>query len=395
MPSPLPRGRRPQAFTLVELLVSTAILAILLLVVVSVLEQTQRSWRDARGRVTQFREARVAFDLISRTLQQATLNTYWDYFYTSTGSNQPNPSNPVEPPKFYVRNSELHFIAGQTLDLVPNADASLHPGHALFFQAPLGYSILYPNLNNLLNGRGFYVEWGSDQPFRPGFLNSDGVPENYRFRLMEFRPPSEANWVYIMPGNKPRNQRWFDNTGSTYDHNSYTGNALNNLKSQASGEFNDVSDLTDFTRPVAENILGLVVSPRRSGAEATAGSADPWDIAPRYSYDSYDPDNSTPGTYETVVEDPVTGGAIQGTQHLIPPLVQLTMVAIDETSAIRLADRYGTTPPNYFGGLFEQVDRYDDDIETLESRLRADNLSYQVFSTTVPIRSAKWDGSAN
>ena len=69
------------AFTLIELLVSMAILSLLLLLLAQLLDQVQQAWRYSEGRVSQFREARVAFDIITKNLSQASLNTYWDYEY--------------------------------------------------------------------------------------------------------------------------------------------------------------------------------------------------------------------------------------------------------------------------------------------------------------------------
>ena len=74
------------AFTLIELLVSVTFLVILMMVVTQVIGIVQRTWVRANSRVSQFREARRAFDLISRNLSQATLNTYWTTDLTQLSS---------------------------------------------------------------------------------------------------------------------------------------------------------------------------------------------------------------------------------------------------------------------------------------------------------------------
>ena len=69
------------AFTLLEILVSCAALALLLVFMVSITGMVQTTYRRTQGKAEQFREARVAFEAITRRLAQSTLNTYWDYHY--------------------------------------------------------------------------------------------------------------------------------------------------------------------------------------------------------------------------------------------------------------------------------------------------------------------------
>ena len=135
-----------RAFTLVELLVSMTVLSILLLVCASVLDHSRRTWSQARARVDQFREARIAFDIITRNLAQAGLNTSGDYHYTETGTNE-GPEDNAVPPSAYVRHSELQFQSGTAYQMIgPSASPASYPGHAVFFQAPLGLSVGHPGL---------------------------------------------------------------------------------------------------------------------------------------------------------------------------------------------------------------------------------------------------------
>ena len=162
--------RRRNSFTLIEVLVATTVLSVLLLLIMSVLNQTQDSWRSSKSRVSQFRDARVAFELINRNLSQAMLNTYRDYYYDSTRSNVPAGN---EAPSRYQRQSELQFVCGPTADanmISTRGGADEYPGHGVFFQAPLGYTEnpLYKNLGNLLCARGYFVRFGNDSdPFGP------------------------------------------------------------------------------------------------------------------------------------------------------------------------------------------------------------------------------------
>lgn len=353
-------------------MVSTAILSVLLLLVISVLDQTQRSWQQSRSRVEQFRDARVAFELLTRNLSQATLNTYWDYFYA--GQDPPNQPPPVtggsapRPPDAYMRMSELQFRVDQTTSLLTGSPA-VRPGHAVFFQAPLGLTVnpQYRSLSNLLNARGYFVQFGSDEDLRPGFLGATIEPR-HRYRLFEYRPPAEA---YTAGGQ------------------SYQGNTI---YVNPTGWFRD--DVNLVSRPIADNIILLLISPQVSEEAAAARNQPPHWIAPQYRYNSLDPDNST-STISPVTVDPDTSRLNQGTQHLMPPLLKVTMVALDEASAQRWTSDNNNNPVNILqeaNAPFTNVSNYDDDLQRLQDYLNDQRLNYRVFTSTVGIRSAKWDG---
>src|ERR1043165_3679421 len=95
------RESRPPAFTLIEVMVSTSLLAILLMILLGIVNQTSATWRYSVSKVEQFRGARQAFESMTRRLSQATLNTYWDY----------DPP-PPKPPLKYIRQSDLRFVSG-------------------------------------------------------------------------------------------------------------------------------------------------------------------------------------------------------------------------------------------------------------------------------------------
>lgn len=353
-------------FTLVEILLSTAILSILMLVCVSALDQMSKSWRVSKGKVEQFREARIAFELITRNLSQATLNSYWDYYYNETRSNQP-PATVAATPSAYVRQSELRFrsdAASKLLGIVSNP--AFNPGHAVFFQAPLGASINTPSLGNLLNARGYYLSFDSDAENRPPFVTEGGLPLRFRYRLMEYRPPAEkvtasagsfsGNTVYSNPDN------WFQ------------------------------QDLKKASRPVADNIVLLILSPRVSEEAAKTGKRDVFWPAPYYSYNSADVDNSTPQV-DSIISS--SSKPDQGTQHLLPPLIQVTMIAIDEPSAIRWSAKNHDQPVDIVaesGAAFTNVNAYDADLLKVKDYLTSERLNYRVFTTSVNLRNARWDG---
>ena len=81
------------------------------------------------------------------------------------------------------------------------------------------------------------------------------------------------------------------------------------------------------------------------------------------------------------------------TFNQLPPLVQVVMVAIDERSAVKLAD--GSSLQNYekianFSTLFTKPEDFDKDLKTIEDALISQNITYQVFNSMVPIEGAKW-----
>ena len=355
-------------FTLVELLVSMGVLSILMLVAMTALETTQRSWRETKSKVDQFREARIAFETITRNLSQATLNTYWDYFYAETQSNQP-PSDVSVSPAGYVRQSELDFQILPAVELTPGGDVSHKPGHALFFQAPLGLSQSYRGLGHLLNARGYYVHFESNVERRPAFLPGGIIPVKHRYRLMEYRPPAEsvAQQGDDLLGNAVYTQRhWYQ------------------------------QNLEAVSRPIADNILLLLFSAQvpSDTLSPESGRKAYW-IAPGYRYNSRDVENQTPDVESPVVR---TDGSIhQGTQHLLPPQVRVTLVAGEEDSTRQWLGRGGDAEALALSQLaeapFEDAQHYERDLDRLKQYLNRQRVNYRVFTTTITLRNAAWDSS--
>lgn len=362
-----PGLRTSRAFTMVELLVSTVVLAVLMITCVTAVDAVRRSVTSVRGKAQQFREARQAFDLITKTLSQATLNTYWDYYYGSTGSNEA-PAGEVVAPSAYIRQSELQFQLGQAPVLMGGGTtAARNPGHAVFFQAPLGLTQASSGqLGNLLNARGFAVQFSDDATNRPPFFADHQIPVRHRYRLIEYRPPAErtttlaGNAIYSHPTD------WFR------------------------------QNLDTSTRVVADNIILLVLSPRVSEEDARVAKKSAQWLAPLYTYNSLDVDNAT-AEVEKVSLSKTTGEAVQGTQHLLPPLVTVTMVALEEVSAARWAERNNNAPVDFLeeaGTPFTEAARYAEDLAALEAWLEGQKLHYETFSTTVALRNARWDSRA-
>ncbi len=334
-----------RGFSLIELMVAMGILSVLMLMLTALLDQVQRSWRFSESRISQFREARVAFDVMTKNIGQASLNTYWDLRDDDRDGLFDE----------YYRTSELHFITMPASQL--GGSATQQPvGQAIFFQAPLGFSTQYRNLNNLFNGRGYFVAFGSDRRFKPSFVES---ADRFRYRLMEFRPPAESNQVF-QDGQEER---------ATNQPQLFTQWYKQSL-SVGKGSFED------HLNPLAENILTVIVAPRDSLEVGVANRNETYSrIAPNYRFDSND-----------------TSGDLESFAQQVPPLLRVTMVAIDETAAIRYEN--GSSPPaeltNALNGLFTNTNNYAQDVQRAAEALNNLGVSHKIFSSLVMLRSSKW-----
>jgi len=388
-----PRPGARAAFTLIELLVSVTFLVILMLVVSQVIGIVQRSWVRANSRVSQFREARQAFDTLSRSLSQTTLNNYWDNEFDTVGTDAAGQQ--ITLAKDYFRQSELQFVCGPTSKVVPGAagNAQNYPGHAVFFQAPLGIASLVAtttsgssntqpvnteNMVNLLCGRGYFVEWGNDASFRPAFLDqlNNAVPVRSRLRLMEYSPTAEKNRIYdtTLRPITSHSMEWYQDV----------------LNTEVQAAQQETSRTRAFTRPIAENIIALVISPQIevTGNQNTA----PYSIAPQYLYDS---------TLKLNPGATLNNAGPQGTQHLLPPLLKVSMIALDERSGEFLAREENSQMRAQLltaiagklqnaASLSEELDGSQGKAGTLVQLLLDQKLNYRVFSTTIALKQARW-----
>ena len=345
-------SRQPRGFTLVELMVAMAVFTVIALMLLTVINNVSQLVRRSREQTEGFQGARIGFESLTRALSQATLNTYWDY-YDSAGKPASDPAYNGVPYK-YGRQSELHLVSGQAQSLIASGSTGTLPTHAVFFQAPLGQaadSSLKP-LNNTLNACGFFVEFGSDKEFRPDFLaNQPGIKERFRYRLMQMYQPTENLQIY-----------------STGTGNGWFTGPL------AAGASRPV-------QVVAENIIALVLIPKLSanGSELAA---------PDYSYDS-----RAARTFGT-------GTSKGNTLHQLPPLIEVIMVGLDESSAQRLAAVSNAPPDLGLANLFKNIDasktlddktgQLETDLTALGAKLTSLHLSFRIFRTDVSIRGAKW-----
>ena len=357
-------GGKTSGVTLVEMLVSIAVLAVLMVIIFQTIQLAGGAFKHSAGTKNVAQQTRDAFERMTRQLSQATLNTYFTYY----------PAPPAKPTN-YIRQSELQFLSGYGPSPTAGPTQTFVTGqitHAVFFQAPLGVTddqANYGNLNNLLNACGYYVIYGKD-PTRPTFLSGlpNAPPDEYRYRLMEFLPPSESLGVY---------------TAANFP-NGWIAQGISAGTTAA-----------PTTRVLASNIVALIILPEKfSAGTTTTGQAN---IAPvTTSAQSYNYD-STQGA--TSFPQPQTANEL-------PPLVKVIMVAIDEASGIKLAAANGTATPNLgqstlfqnpdnlftAAGVEGDLDKFQDILSALPGNIAGNKikLTYSVFQTDLAIRESKW-----
>lgn len=319
-----------RGFTLIEILVATAVTALMLVLLMSLVNEVSAVWKRSLGKLEAFQGARTAFDSVTRTLRQATLTPVWDYQYQD--------GLPVR----YRRSSDLHFI---------NTPVGA-PFEGIFFQTFLeDWNGTNSGLRELLHGCGYYVAFCSDEPWRPSILPPE-YPERYRYRLIQLNIPPKGLSVYDS-SQSPR--QWYTDF-------------LPNQK--------NFHNLADVNRPLAENIIALVVLPRRTvrdEADPTAGV-----LSPDYFYDSR----------ENADANPQPDNA-----HQLPPLLEVAMIAIDEKSAMRL-DQGQQEPEvihNVLLGKFQDAGSLLKDLEEVRLSLENQGISCRIFVGTIPVRESKWE----
>lgn len=347
-------------FTILELLVAMAVLAMVGVLLLGIMSQTSQAVRTSSDRVDSFKSAREGFDSLTRLLSQATLNTYYDYFNEQRQSRTVANASTFTPYK-YGRQSDLHFVAGK--NLVP---AQWQPvTQSVFFQAPTGYVInnTYQGMENLLNSCGFFVAFTSDSSEMPSTLETGRIAAQSRFRLFKFTQPAERMAVYDNP-NTPN--AWF------------TQPLLDSAGSPTQARANGIY-------PVADNVIALAVWPKLPPSQEEYDSDDNR-LAPVYDYDSRTTWNS---------------GDQPAQMHQLPPLVDVAMVTIDETSANRLlsnvtsASAAQSTLGINLSGMFQTANTsaIEQDIRELETQLASKGVKCRVFRATVPLRSSKWSNN--
>jgi prepilin-type N-terminal cleavage/methylation domain-containing protein len=117
------------AFTLVELLVATAVLSVLIVLLAQVMSMVSDAWSGGTGRAERQQNGRALVDFIGRELRAAAL--------------------PVDPQSNGVA-PDLQFVVNPT-----SVPAKYRQPHALFWQAPIATDTSRGNMAEL----GYFVRW--------------------------------------------------------------------------------------------------------------------------------------------------------------------------------------------------------------------------------------------
>ena len=339
-------GRDREAFTLVELLLACAVFAVMLVLMAVAIGQMSTGIRTSSAKVEAFAAAREGFAAVNRAISTATLNTYWDYFiWDPTATyNISLGTNSTGNISTFGRQSDLQFV-------ITNQAAMLNIGgavtHAVFFQTPLGYSanqaLIAPP--GTLNPCGFFTAYGEDVT-RPSLSGISASKP--RFRLYQWLPNTEALLVD-------------SNTGILT--NSWFGGAVLKTNSIAFG-----------SRPLADNIIAFVL--RVPNTNTPTSATDYW--------------WNSRVTWSRGTTQPYQ-------MNELPPFVEVTMVAVDETAVNRLTGTASTlaTATAAMGipslaTLFTDPTQYTNDLAAVTAGLNSKKIPYRVFTTTVPLPGSKW-----
>lgn len=366
---PLSRLRARAGFTLIEILVAATVTIILVGILLRISTLASTTVGLSTQKLSAFASARAAFDIITRNLSQATLNTYLDY-YDSSGKRRTAQDTAASTfiPASFGRASDLQFVIQANV-------ANPNYGQEVYFQVPRAYSANadYQSVSGLFNACGYYVQFGNLDGYEPtAVLNQEQagkVRPKYRYRLMQGLEPTENLHIFTATA--------LSGTGTTNDN---SGTWLDNIK-------NGTGPDSTYITPLADNVIAFIVWPRLSAAdeaaEQAAGTYVP--LTTDYTYDSQK--NVAP-------TGPAGGPYTQSlTADQLPPDVQVTMVVIDEASATRIQGTSATAPSvieTALAGKFSIPDNYETDMNDLAAKLSAAHINYQFFNTTVAMRESKW-----
>ena len=335
-------------FTLLELLVSMSILALLGVILIGTVNSVSGLTQRTTGKIEIFEEGRHAFDRMTHVIGQATLNEYIDYYNLATNKFMAESTGSMT--AFIAgdtrRYSDLQFTSGLASDFANNGNltgvAANYSGHAAFFAAPLGSSTSSRLLTQALNAVGYYVVYEDDSADLPSYISTaraaKSSPSTYHYNLKEVLQPTENASFYSPGAFIPGAGSWINSAAQSSAHT------------------------------LASNVIALVMYPMEGGTSTTSLFA-----ASSYAYDSRIA-NATP--------QPVQ-------QHRLPPNLQITMVVLDKKSATRWCTDVTPplTKPDAPTGLFTNPDQFKNDLNALCAYLNTKHFNYRVFNTVIPLKS--------
>jgi uncharacterized protein (TIGR02599 family) len=323
---------RNNGFTILEVLITLAVLLVILVVVLQFCGELDRAWKSAA--TDPFAEAQNAFETVAKNLAAATLEPYQDYADAGGAFR----ANSAFIPDHLARRSDLDFVCGPSAGAngLLKAGGRTTTGSGVFFLAPQGYTQTdaHAGMERLLNAMGYLVEFGDDDA-APGFISPQ--THYWRWRLKQVLQPAESLQIFAIASSSAWIQQAVPPGASI---------------------------------PVlAENVVTLIVLPERAANDSGAA------LAPVFSYDSRD-----------------TGNPL--TLHQMPPRVRLVLVAMDATSARRLAVENGSNPPRLVSAsLFQQAAQLDADLAILDGSLTLQKIGHRIFQREILLPSSAWSNA--
>ena len=321
--------RRPQGWTVIEVLVSTTILTLLVVLMAEALNTTQRSWLASRSAATLQQTLDAATCTLSQQLRQATLQSRSSY---DTTLNKLVPA------------SDLHFVCGPAAELLPALPGAC--GDAVFFQHPAADG----SLPQALQACGFFVQYSGDELWRPPFLTA--LPVRRRFRLLQFHQPASSLTLFQPTGTSGGSPRLAQFTSRTdlYQWFAQPISAAPTFKTNVA--------------LVAENVLAMILQ--------TSPSAQRCYDSRRYQW-----------------EPSSTAAALS--RHQLPDSIDLTLVMTDEASWARLtpaqADALAAEIMNCIKGQSWQPTAIQTGLNALQQVLQHQRLTARISVITMALAS--------
>lgn len=258
---------------LVELLASTAVAGLMMVIMVQALGGVQRAWSNTQRSAGRETTTQQALATLSSMTSSATLNVRQHF------------DLPLHPAQL-VTDSDLHFVCGPASELLPGMAHAA--GDAVFFQRV--------NNEGLVEGCGFYVQYGGDFDRAPEGLRSTLEPRR-RFRLMQFREPAARLGLF-----QPASMNQSVSKMATLVRR-------DELYAWFRQPLTDPAASLEHTAVVADNVVALLVRPAPDDQRC-------YDTR-RFQWDGQSPESAR-------------------SRHALPRSLELTIITTDETDWARL-----------------------------------------------------------
>lgn len=189
------RHLRCRAMSLLELLVTMAVVAMLFTILFGVVVQSQELLQKANREVSAAQLSRQVFQVLREKLRHATLASTPHFFDSAVGYSFRSPAPPNQLRPF----SQLSFVTGPSSALL-SRDVNHFPGDAVFWPSQSGQVQLSgQTMHGMLEGLGCLVRYGTDPGDYPSFLQPWQQQQN-RYRLILYREAPEQFVRRVQPG---------------------------------------------------------------------------------------------------------------------------------------------------------------------------------------------------